>query len=291
MQIAELVQLGISELTAAGIPDCASDVYLLLGHSLGKSRTQLLLGQKDAVPREQERDFLLLLERRKKREPAAYILGEQEFWSRSFLVNQSVLIPRPETEFMIETVLNDLKKTPLPRSGLVVDLCCGSGVIAIILALELHRKVTAIDLSTDALEVAKNNCIRNDTGSDVRCIQSDLFENAQLKPGSVSLVVSNPPYVSSHAVLNEVEPEVGIYEPKMALDGGEKGLDIIERIRLQLPDLLMPCGRIFMEIGYDQGDAVAELFKTHVNGLRDFRNVEIHKDYAGLDRVLQAVIS
>ncbi len=290
MQIAELVQLGISELTAAGIPDCASDVYLLLGHSFGMSRTQLLLGHAEDVSCDQKKAFLTLLERRKKREPVAYILGEQEFWSKSFLVNRSVLIPRPETEFMLETVFKDLKRTPLPENSTIVDLCCGSGVIAIILALELKRKVIGIDLSADALEVARKNCTRNETGTDVVLVQSDLFENVSLEAGT-SLVVSNPPYVSTHSVLNEVEPEVGLYEPKMALDGGEKGLDIIERIRLQLPHVLMPGGRIFMEIGYDQGENVAELFRKPVYGLRDFRNVEIHKDYAGRDRVLQAVIS
>lgn len=290
MKIAELVQLGISELSAAGIPDCASDVYLLLGHSLGKSRTQLLLAQKEMVSADEERDFLILLERRKKREPAAYILGEQEFWSRSFLVNQSVLIPRPETEFMLEMVFRDIKHSPLPANGAIVDLCCGSGVIAIILALELRRAVIGVDLSPDALLVAQKNCVRNDTAADVTLIQSDLLDNVELESG-VALVVSNPPYVSTHAVLNEVEPEVGLYEPKMALDGGERGLDIIERIRMQVAQVLIPGGRIFMEIGYDQGKAVAELFQKRVEGLRDFRNVEIHKDYAGRDRVLQAVIS
>lgn len=287
--IAELVQYGIAELTGAGIPDCMSDVYLLLGYCLGKSRTQLLAAGREDVPRAAQQQFIQLLDRRKKREPVAYILGEQEFWSRSFIVNPSVLIPRPETEFLLETVFTTIHKDQGIPEGAVLDLCCGSGVIAIILALELKRKVIAVDLSPKALMATRENCVQHGVDSLVHLVQSDLLTAVQ-PHGKVSLVVSNPPYVSTHAVLHEVEPEVADYEPLMALDGGEHGLDLIARIRSDLPLVLAPGGQIFMEIGYDQGQAVAALFGEHIDGMRDFETIRILKDYAGRDRVLHARI-
>lgn len=289
MNTSELVQYGISQLTAAGIPDCTSDVYLLLGHCLGKSRTQLLIAAGDEVPEAAELRFRQLLGRRREREPLAYILGDQEFWSRSFVVTPSVLIPRPETEFLIETALRTIRNDSSFPEGAVLDLCCGSGVIAIILALELRRKVVAVDLSAEALAVTRINCLRHGVDSAVNLLRSDL--TAGIQPhGKVSLVVSNPPYVSTYAVHNEVEPEVGEYEPLLALDGGERGLDLIARIRDELPLVLAPGGGLFMEIGYDQGQAVTEMFSARREGLRDFTNIMILKDYAGRDRVLHARI-
>jgi release factor glutamine methyltransferase len=289
MHISELVRYGISVLTAAGVPDCTSDIYLLLGRCLGKSRTQLLIAAGEDVPGAAELLFKELLDRRRQREPLAYILGEQEFWSRSFVVTPSVLIPRPETEFLLETALKCIRNDPSFPEGAVLDLCCGSGVIASILALELRRKVIAVDLSAEALAVTRINCLRHGVDDAVCLLQSDLL--SALKPhGKVSLVVSNPPYVSTYAVQNEVEPEVGEYEPLLALDGGEKGLDLIARIREELPLVLAPGGGLFMEIGYDQGQAVAEMFSAPRQGLRDFTHIMILKDYADRDRVLHARI-
>lgn len=289
MQTSELVHIGISELTTAGIPDCTSDVHLLLGYCLEKSRTQLLIAAREEVPTPLENQFRQLLLRRKKREPLAYILGEQEFWSRSFIVNPSVLIPRPETEFLLEYVLKTIRTDQALPDGAVLDLCCGSGVIAIILALELRRQVIALDLSQKALEVTHQNCLRHGVENSVHLMRSDLLGAVQLR-GKVSFIVSNPPYVSTYAVNHEVEPEVRDHEPRMALDGGERGLDLITRIRNDLPRVLTPGGHIFMEIGYDQGYAVTELFSEYQDGLKKFHSIKILKDYAGRDRVLHARI-
>jgi len=289
MQTAELVHYGITELKAAGIPECTSDVHLLLGSCLGKSRTQLLLAAREEVPTEAEQLFVGLLQRRKKREPLAYILGEQEFWSHSFLVNPAVLIPRPETEFLLENVFAESNSRPGFVEGAVLDLCCGSGVIAIILALELKRKVVAIDLSAAALAVTGRNCLRHQVDRLVMPVRCDLL-SALRSDRCFSLVVTNPPYVSTTAVENELEPEVREHEPWLALDGGERGLDLIQRIRDDLPRILAPGGQVFMEIGYDQGTAVAEMFAAHKAGLCDFHDIRILKDYAGRDRVLHARI-
>lgn len=289
MKIHELVEYGMSVLTSAGIPDCASDVYLLLGHCLCKSRTQLLVAAKEDVSGSDYQYCLKLLSRRQKREPLAYILGEQEFWSHSFVVNPSVLIPRPETEFLLEHVLKAVRTEKKIPKGSIIDLCCGSGVIAIILALELRRKITAIDLSPKALEVARENSCRHNVQSLVHLMRADLL-SAIVPERRVSFVVSNPPYVSSNAVSREVEPEVRDYEPLMALDGGEKGLDLIAKIRSDLPKILTPGGHVFMEIGHDQGEAVAEMFQEYREGEKHFHSIQILKDYAGRDRVLHARI-
>jgi len=289
MQLSELVRHGIAELKAAGVPECTSDIHLLLGHCLGKSRTQLLLAARDEVSSEAVQMFLTLLERRKRREPLAYILGEQEFWSLPFHVNPAVLIPRPETEFLLETVFATLRQNTAQLQGAVLDLCCGSGVIAIVLALELKRRIVAIDLSDTALEVTRRNCRRHEVDDLVMPIRGDLLTPIR---GSrcCSLVVSNPPYVATSAIYDEVAPEVRDHEPWLALDGGERGLDLVYRIREDLPFVLAPGGMVFMEIGYDQGDAVAEMFTTSIPGIPDFEEIRIIRDYAGRDRVLYARI-
>lgn len=287
MQIGELIQWGVAELTRAGVPDCVSDVHLLLGHCLGKSRTQLLAAAREKIPEIQVQQFRALLARRRDREPVAYILGEQEFWSLPFAVNREVLIPRPETEYLLETVLAEFTDEGCPE-GHIIDLCCGSGVIAVVLALELNRKILAVDISGGALDVTTKNARKHGVGSLVRPVRSDLFSGVQLS-GEASLVVSNPPYVTSQAIENELEPEVAVYEPLLALDGGREGLDVIVRMRRDLPRILKPGGHLFMEIGYDQGDAVLALFKGSIEGSEDFSQVEICKDLAGKDRILHAV--
>ncbi len=288
MRIAELIERGIAVLTEAKVPDCSSDVSLLLGHCLNKSRTQLLVACGEEAPAEAVECFFRLLARRARREPVAYILGEQEFWSRSFLVNSAVLIPRPETEFMLEMVLKRLQGRPLVAGG-VLDLCCGSGVIGIILALELRRKVTAVDISAAALTVSRQNCRRHRVQPLVNLVRSDLLEGISADAG-LSLIVTNPPYVSRYALQCEVEPEVGRYEPDQALDGGERGLDVICRIRDDLPRVLARGGQVFMEIGSDQGAEVEALFRRRALDLPNFEYVEIIKDYAGHDRVLHGVL-
>lgn len=288
MQITDLLREGMALLTEANIPDCGNDVFILLGHVLGKSRTGLLAAGRDQVDAVSESTFRSLLSRRLQREPVAYIIGEQEFWSLDFRVSNNVLIPRPETEFLLEQVLYHVENKGL-YPGRVIDLCCGSGVISVVLALELGRSVDAVDLSAGALQVARDNCQRHAVGDRVRLIRADLT-SCFPSQRDVALVVSNPPYVSSRAIRHELEPEVARFEPTLALDGGVDGLDLIHRIRVDLPRILKSGGAVFMEIGYDQGQSVKHLFQTKIEGLPSFTEVEILRDYSGNDRVLSAVI-
>ncbi len=286
MRVVDLLHYGASQLESAGVEQAALEVELLLGFCLEKNRTGLFLAATDEVDERHEQQFLSLLARRSKNEPSAYIFGEKEFWSLPFLVTPDVLIPRPETEFLLETVLA-LSKNKQWQPGPVLDLCCGSGVIAIILALETGRSVTAVDISAPALQVARRNAIRHQVADRITLVQADLL--SAFAPRHIfGLVVSNPPYVSRQELRDGLQPEVMHFEPHLALDGGVGGLDIIQRIRKILPRVLKPGGDFFMEIGADQGLAVRELFAGDNTDKKIFERVEVLQDYSGRDRVLHA---
>lgn len=284
MRLLELLHFGQTELQGAGVPEHELDARLLLQYCTGKSRSGIFLdGGCPAAPEIIAR-YHRLLERRKKREPLAYIIGEQEFWSLSFSVSPDVLIPRPETEFLLDRVLVLTDPQNLQK-GRVLDLCCGSGVIATVLARETGRKVIASDISYQALQVTMHNSRLHHLESLLVPVQGDLLRPfCSAEP--FSLIVANPPYVSSFDVANTLAPEVAGFEPHLALDGGERGLELIQRIRRALPAVLCPGGQCFMEIGADQGTEIQQLFSENNGDHRDFDKVEIFIDYAGRDRVV-----
>jgi len=287
MRLAELFKRGAAELAEAGVPEYQLDARLLLENCLGITRTEVFLNGQTEVDEVSQRRFFRLIERRKKREPIAYILEEQEFWSLPFHVTPAVLIPRPETEFLLDRVL----ALTLPENfdrGLLLDLCCGSGVIAAVLAKETGRKVVAADISSAALQVARKNLHRHRLEGLVELVQGDLLSPFRQTRDLFSLIVSNPPYVSDREVEQELAPEVALHEPHLALTGGEDGLSLIRRIRRQLPRVLCPGGQLFMEIGAGQGEAVRRMFADSCNGTPGFRDIEILVDYTGRDRVLHA---
>jgi release factor glutamine methyltransferase len=286
MLIGELLQLGIAELEAVGVTEAVADACLLLGHCLSLSRTQLYLAGEQEASEDGAQCFFALLARRKLREPVAYILGEREFWSLPFAVTKDVLIPRPETEFLLETALKAATSSGLP-DGLLLDLCCGSGVLATILALELQRKVIAADLSWEALHVARENAKRHGVGELVDFVQADLLEPFYSE-SDFSLIISNPPYVTQSEMDHDLDPEVIDHEPHLALNGGNEGLDIIKRIRKMLPSVLCQGGYFFMEIGAGQGDQVRKIFTDTEDKNSVFEQIRIFPDYAGRDRVLSA---
>lgn len=287
MRLAELFKRGATELAEAGVPEFELDARLLLESCLGISRTEVFLHGRTEVDEASQRTYLSFIERRRKREPVAYILEEQEFWSLPFHVTPAVLIPRPETEFLLDRVLALTLPANIAR-GVILDLCCGSGVIAVVLAKETGRKVIAEDVSFAALQVARKNLHRHWLDGQVELVQGDLLSPFRQTRDLFSLIVSNPPYVSDREVEQDLAPEVAHHEPHLALIGGEDGLSLIRQIRRQLPWVLRPGGQFFMEIGAGQGEVVRRMFAESCNGTPGFRDVEILVDYAGRDRVLHA---
>lgn len=286
MLIRELLQKAWLRLEKAGVDSPEVDAGLLLGHCLGKSRTELYLMADDKLSVEKVQLFFNFIDRREQREPLAYILGFQEFWSLDFLVSPDVLIPRPETELLLEKALK-VGSRKIQDPGVIVDLCCGSGVIAIILAKELGRKVLAIDLSMEALLVARENAKKHCVLHLVSFLQCDLLSAIKAVP-CISLAVSNPPYVSEQDIATGLQPEVDRYEPHLALDGGNKGLQIIERINRELRCRMIQGAELFMEIGADQGGDVLSIFKKEQKLTKSFTELLIEKDYAGHDRIFHA---
>ena len=287
MRLAELLNSAVNELAEAGIREHQLDACILLESCLGVTRTEIYLNGESRVDSVSQERFLGFIKRRKTREPVAYILGEQEFWSMPFYVSPAVLIPRPETEFLLDRVFALVTKKNLDR-GAVLDLCCGSGVIATVLAKETGRRIFASDISFEALQIAKRNLGRHCLAGQVDLVQGDLLSPFQHNDAVFSLIVANPPYVSAYDVENMLEPEVAQNEPHLALDGGADGLAIIRKIRQNINMTLCPGGQIFMEIGADQGEAVQRIFAAKMEKSPGFHDVVILKDYAGRDRVMYA---
>lgn len=290
MRIGELLQQAGHELSECGIVESELDARILLERCLKKSRTELYLEANCFVSQEEVLRYRSWISRRKLREPVAYIIGEQEFWSLPFYVSPEVLVPRPETEFLIDRVLHFAEKENF-RKGSILDLCCGSGVIATVLAKETQNLVVAADISEAALAVTVRNSRRHQVDHLVQPVNSNLFSAFSVKQ-RFSLIVTNPPYVSRYDVDNTLDPEVAQYEPRLALDGGDRGLEIIQKIWLSLPTVLLPGGQVFMEIGADQGNAVRDLFESKTEKIgSNYLEVDILTDYTGRDRILYARIT
>jgi release factor glutamine methyltransferase len=281
-KVGVLLQHGISELQQVGIEEAQTDATQLLCSCLSLTRTALYLAGNDDISPDCTHRFLALLERRKNREPLAYILGEREFWSLHFKVTPAVLIPRPETEFLLDRVL--VKRNQYCSDLKILDMCCGSGVIGVVLALELKQQVTAADISFEALTVARENSRSHNVDDRISFVQADLFTTFK-ENRPFSLIVSNPPYVRYSDIISTIEPEVSRYEPLIALNGGATGLEMIERMTERLADVLDYGGDFFMEIGEGQGQKIQSMFIDR-GGDEVYEYVELYTDYSGRDRVI-----
>jgi len=258
-----------SELLFTQILDCnRADLYLNRDLPLAKDKAALVSS---------------VLRKRCCGEPLQYILGKTEFMGWEFMVAPGVLIPRPETEILVEAAVKIAPRRPgAPASQLkVLDLGTGSGCIAISLAKFIKNiNVTASDISGEALEIAKQNASLNNV--EIRFLQGDLFSNYDLRPMTYDLIISNPPYVPT-AEIDTLQPEVR-QEPAIALDGGRDGLDFYRRIIAEAPAYLRGEGFLIMEMGFNQCSAIKEIF----NSCGKFRIVEVIKDYTHIDRVIVA---
>ena len=271
-------------LLLAGIETARVDAEVLLGHGLAMTREQLWIRSDLSLNEVQIRQYNELLRRRLMREPVAYITGRREFWSLEFEVSPDVLIPRPETERLVEIALALAQALPCAEAFQILDIGTGSGAIAISLAKELPPAATsAIDDSSAALEVARANAARHNVTERVHFFHGDLFEHLGGCAGRFDLIVSNPPYIRS-ADIDELEPEVSSWEPRGALDGGADGLAFYRRIARAAHDYMAPNGVIAMEVGAGMGEEVVSLFSDRGY----YTGLTIFPDYAGRDRVVVA---
>lgn len=272
MQYAKLYQIGKEQLQKAGITEAELDARLLLEFICHTDRNALYAHGDQEIEDEKMQDFLQLIEKRAVHIPLQHLTGEQNFMGLDFLVNEHVLIPRQDTEILVEEIMRDL------HDGIrILDMCTGSGCILLsLLHYSNDCSGVGVDVSEDALAVARQNADRLAEKQAV-FIQSDLFEKVE---GSFDLIVSNPPYIRSQEIAG-LMPEVREHEPHLALDGKDDGLhfyrEIIKGAMLQLKR----GGQLFFEIGYDQGEAVQALLAA--NG---YTEIAVVKDYAGLDRVV-----
>lgn len=275
LNIQKIYREGQKQLEKAGICEASLDAWYLLEYVTGISKASYYGNPEREISEEEEESYFSYIKKRCERIPLQHLTGEQEFMGISFLVNEHVLIPRQDTETLVEEVLKKLK----PEMK-VLDMCTGSGCILLSL-LKLYKKGkitgTAADISAKALDVARKNAQR--LGMDVRFIQSDLFENitSEMK---YDVIVSNPPYIPT-AVIDSLQDEVKLYDPYIALNGREDGLYFYREIIKESVFYIKNGGWLAFEIGHDQARAVSELMK-----MAGYENISVKKDLASLDRAV-----
>lgn len=276
MTYRECYEKGSRILNEAGIEESTLDARLLLEAVCGTDRNDLLVHGEQPVEPEAEEKYFGWIGKRAGRIPLQQLTGEQDFMGLTFTVNENVLIPRQDTEILVEEVLKEL------HDGMrILDMCTGSGCILLsLLHYSNDCEGLGVDLSAEALEVAGRNVLKvltPEKAEHAHFLQSDLFEKVE---GKFEIIVSNPPYIAS-AEVEKLMPEVRDHEPRMALDGTEDGLYFYRRIIEEAGKHLVSSGMLFFEIGYDQGQAVSELMRTE-----GYCEVQVVQDYAGLDRVV-----
>ena len=276
MTYRECYEKGSRILNEAGIEESTLDARLLLEAVCGTNRNDLLVHGEQPVEPEAEEKYFGWIGKRAGRIPLQQLTGEQDFMGLTFTVNENVLIPRQDTEILVEEVLKEL------HDGMrILDMCTASGCILLsLLHYSNDCEGLGVDLSAEALEVAGRNVLKvltPEKAEHAHFLQSDLFEKVE---GKFEIIVSNPPYIAS-AEVEKLMPEVRDHEPRMALDGTEDGLHFYRRIIEEAGKHLVSSGMLFLEIGYDQGQAVSELMRTE-----GYCEVQVVQDYAGLDRVV-----
>lgn len=271
----EIYTEGKNRLQKAGVQSYEFDARQLLFFAFSIDANQYLLNQSMPLSREEEKkvnSYFEAIQKRSEKIPLQYITGEQNFCGLDFYVNENVLIPRLDTEVLVEKIL----ECEEPGQS-VMDMCTGSGCIAITLQKLGGFQVMAVDISEEALTLARKNAQRNQ--AQVTFFQSNMFEQLS-NTSKVDVIVSNPPYIESK-VVDELDDEVKKYEPRLALDGMEDGLHFYRILAREGKRFLNEGGRLYAEIGFDQAEAVKEIF-----GAQGFLDIQVYKDLAGLDRVV-----
>lgn len=262
MKISSALMQARSLLDANGVSNSRLDALILLSHAISISgvsfsKDQVLLNPYMELNEEQIASFFDLILRRTKREPVSHIINKREFFGEEFFVNKNVLDPRPDSESLIELVLKNFPQESSQQLEFL-ELGVGSGCLTVsLLKLYPLSKAIGVDISQEALDICQRNANNHQVQGNLELLKSDLFNSIENK--KFDLIISNPPYISAQEI-ETLEPEVKIYEPIMALDGGEDGLDFYRRIASQAKDFLNNDGKVIVEIGYGQEDQVTDIF-------------------------------
>jgi release factor glutamine methyltransferase len=302
MQIREALKQGIARLNEASVPSSALSSELLLIHALGCNRTWIYTHPEDVLPRVREEEYFRLISRRAAGEPTQYLTGRQEFWGFDFEVTPAVLIPRPETEHIIEVALERIGAQRRNEHLCIADVGTGSGCIAVALAKELpNARIVATDISAAALELAQRNAVRHNVADRIQFIETDLlvFQNLPLITDHLwvphesqatshelrvfDLIVSNPPYIANSDKAT-LQREIREHEPEIALFGGPTGLEMYAHLIEQAESRLVPNGILIVELGYGASECVREMIETRAV----WQGVAVANDLAGIPRVLAA---
>ncbi len=277
--IEAVVKWATDDFRSRAIESPRLDAEVLLAHALESTRMQLVLDSKRPLEPAELARFRDLVKRRRGHEPVAYLLGKREFYGREFRVDKRVLVPRPDTETLVEVAL--VRTRACSMSMRALDLCTGSGCVAISLARERPTSsVVGVDVSAGALAVARDNALRLGAYN-VAFREADLFDG--LTDARFDVISANPPYIAS-AEIATLMSDVRDFEPRLALDGGDDGLALIRRIVDTAPQHLVRGGVLAIEVGAGEGPAVRALVE------RDFADVEVARDYARIERVVSGVL-
>ncbi len=282
MTIKEALRQASKTLASGSIEDAPLEAELLLMHVLGIDRTKLYARLEDELSPGDAQAFAQLLKRRLSHEPIAYILGHREFFGHDFYVAPGVLIPRPESELLVEKALDFVKSEFPYRDPIIAEIGTGSGAIAISLALLLPKaKIYATDISPRALNIARVNCEKHGVQDRVRLLEGDLLDPL---PEAADIILANLPYIGDQE-LSELSAEIRMFEPMEALAGGRQGMDKVSQLLVEARGKLRPRGAVLLEIGAGQGRAVASLAKDLFPRAR----VELARDLAARERVLSVI--
>lgn len=277
--IRDIISQATAQLEGAGIPSARLDAEVLLAFCLNCNRLDLMKNPERLLDDDERISFCAFIARRLRHEPVAYITGRKDFWSFTLEVNNNVLIPRPDTEVIVEEVLAVLNAQPVDQPR-ILDIGTGSGAIALALAAEIPGvQVTATDISEAALAVAKKNALALGLGHSITFLQGDLFAPVR---GTFNLIVSNPPYISA-GEYETLPAGVKDFEPRVALFAGKSGLEFYKNLVYQAKDYLKEKGWLLLEIGDKQSREVRNLMEI----TEFYDSIDVRTDYAGLSRVIK----
>lgn len=279
--ILKLIEWTTSYFDSHKIEGARASAEILLANALGLKRIDLYLRYDQPLSRQELSIFKTLIKRRIKREPVAYITGNKEFWSMDLDVTKDVLIPRPDTESLVEQALTYVPGKNSNTIWKILDLGTGSGAIILSMATQRpQHRYFASDRSEKALGIAVGNAKKHYLSDTILFFAGDWFNPIKNNIHDFDMILSNPPYIPNQ-VIADLEPEIALYEPRIALDGGKDGLDCLRLIINQAPSFLKPAGFLILELGYDQKQKVSEI----VNNCSKYDSIRIVKDYGGNDRV------